>query len=248
MVAGDLMSFSQLRIRLANQFDLLKHAAIANAGHRFWLIPILVPIIWLGPQSFFLAMGWTQPVQPSAIQVRMMGFPLACVGIYLGLRIIAGEINARTLEIVYTVPGGAVKVWLIKLLAAIMILLPTQIIIGVYSWFMFTPFPLESLYGALQIGVFYLVVSLGFSTLFRSEVSGAIVAVAALGLNVVITGFGTGRQVWTPFFNPHVIDNESFRTILAMTLQNRIGMALVIIMIISLAFLRGNRRERLLSG
>ncbi len=248
MAAVNDMSFARFRTKLASQLDLLKHASIANAGHRFWLIPVLVPIIWLGPQSFFLAMGWTQPVQPSGIQVRMMGFPLACVGIYLGLRIIAGEINARTLEIVYTVPGGADKVWRIKLLAAAMILLPTQLIIAVYSWFMFTPFPLESLYGAFQIGVFYMVVSLGFSTLFRSEVSGAIVAVAALGLNLVFTGFGSTQHVWTPFFNPYAIDNESFRTILAQTLQNRIGMALVIIMIISLAFLRGNRRERLLSG
>lgn len=244
MAVGDNMTFATFK----TQLDLLKHAAIANAGHRFWLIPILVPIIWLGPQSFFLAMGWTQPVQPSGIQVRMMGFPLACIGIYLGLRIIAGEINARTLEIVYTVPGGAEKVWFIKLLAAVMILIPTQIVIAVYSWFMFTSFPLESMYGALQIGIFYLVLSLGFSTLFRSEVAGAIVAVFGLGLNVVVTGFGQTQHVWTPFFNPYAIDNESFRTVLAMTLQNRIGMALVILMIASLAFLRGNRRERLLSG
>lgn len=242
------MSKPSLPLRVKSTLDLLRHAAIANAGHKFWLIPILVPVVWLAPQSIFLALGWTQQVQPAGIQVRMMGFPLACVGIFLGLRIIAGEINARTLEIVYTVPGGAEKVWRIKLLAAAMILIPTEIVIAVYSWFMFTPFPIEALYGAFQIGVFYLAVSFGFSTLFRSEVAGAIVAVAALGANVLFTGFGQINTVWTPFFNPYAVDNESVRTILVMTLRNRIGVAMVIIMILSLAFLRGNRREKLLSG
>lgn len=226
--------------------EVLRFAAIAVAGHKFWLIPIVVPIVWLLPQTGMEILNWVT-IRDEGVAFRL-SVPLAVVGLFLGLRIIASEINARTLEIVYTVPGGAEKVWWVKILASLMILLLTEAIMAVYIWFLITPYNLESLYGALQVGVFYMSVAMGFSTLFRSEVSGAIVAVVALGLNIVVTNFGREQHWLSPIYNPHIIDNEGLRALIAETLRNRIFIALVILMIFSLAFLRGNRREKLLSG
>ena len=231
---------------LLQEIEVLRYAAIAIAGHKFWLIPIIVPIVWLAPQSGMEILDWVT-IRDEGIQFRL-AVPLGFVGLFLGLRIIASEINARTLEIVYTVPGGAEKVWWVKILASLMILLLTEAVMGVYAWFLITPYNLESLYGALQVGMFYMAVAMGFSTLFRSEVAGAIVAVVALGLNIVFTEFGREQRWWSPIYNPHAIDNEVLKTIIVETLRNRIGMALIILMIFSLAFLRGNRREKLLSG
>lgn len=231
---------------LFQEIEVLRYAAIAIAGHKFWLIPITVPIVWLGPQSGMEILDWVT-IRGAGIQFRL-AVPLAFVGLFLGLRIVASEINARTLEIVYTVPGGAEKVWWVKILASFMILLLTLAIMGLYAWFLITPYNLESLYGAFQVGVFYMAVSMGFSTLFRSEVSGAIVAVVVLGANIVFTEFG-GRQIWfSPIFNPHAINDQVLKAIVVETLRNRIFIALVTLMIFSLAFLRGNRREKLLSG
>lgn len=231
---------------LLQELEVLRYAAIAIAGHKFWLIPIIVPIVWLAPQSGMEILDWVT-IRDEGIQFRL-AVPLGFVGLFLGLRIIASEINARTLEIVYTVPGGAEKVWWVKILASLMILLLTEAVMGVYAWFLITPYNLESLYGALQVGMFYMAVAMGFSTLFRSEVAGAIVAVVALGLNIVFTEFGREQHWLSPIYNPHAIDNEVLKTIIVETLRNRIIMALAILLIFSLAFLRGNRREKLLSG
>ena len=115
----------------------MRYAAIAIAGHKFWLIPIIVPIVWLVPQSGMEILDWVT-IRDEGIQFRL-AVPLAFVGLFLGLRIIASEINARTLEIVYTVPGGAEKVWWVKILASLMILLLTEAVMGVYAWFLITP-------------------------------------------------------------------------------------------------------------
>ena len=231
---------------LFQELEVLRYAAIAIAGHKFWLIPIIVPIVWLAPQSGMEILDWVT-IRDEGIQFRL-AVPLAFVGLFLGLRIIASEINARTLEIVYTVPGGAEKVWWVKILASLMILLLTEAVMGVYAWFLITPYNLESLYGALQVGVFYMAVAMGFSTLFRSEVAGAIVAVVLLGLNLVWTEFGREQYWLSPLYNPHAINDQVLKAIVVETLRNRIFIALVTIMIFSLAFLRGNRREKLLSG
>lgn len=237
---------SRLIKLLFQELEVLRYAAIAIAGHKFWLIPIIVPIVWLVPQSGMEILDWVT-IRDEGIQFRL-AVPLAFVGLFLGLRIIASEINARTLEIVYTVPGGAEKVWWVKILASLMILLLTEAVMGVYAWFLITPYNLESLYGALQAGVFYMAVAMGFSTLFKSEVAGAIVAVVVLGLNLVFTEFGR-EQIWfSPIYNPHAINDQVLKTIVVETIRNRIFIALVTIMIFSLAFLRGNRREKLLSG
>lgn len=240
------MSIASRFTRFLQGIEVLRFAAIAVAGHKFWLIPIIVPIVWLLPQTGMEVLNWVT-IRDEGIAFRL-SIPLAVVGLFLGLRIIASEINARTLEIVYTVPGGAEKVWWVKILASLMILLLTEAIMAVYTWFLITPYNLESLYGALQVGVFYMSVAMGFSALFRSEVSGAIVAVVALGFNIVFTEFGREQYWLSPIYNPHAIDNEGLRAIIAETLRNRIFIGLVTLMIFSLAFLRGNRREKLLSG
>ena len=228
--------------------ELVRLAAVANAGHRFWLFPIVVPIVWLGFHYALEEFEFMNPIVMADAQTRMMGLPLAIIGIFLGLRIIAGEINARSIEIVYTVPGGAEKVWWIKFFAAILILIPTEILLALGTWFVFTEFAFEALYGALQSGVFFIVIAMGFSTLFRSEVGGAIASVALLAFFGLASNFGGNQARWSPFFNPYAIPNEDFSTLLAWTIQNRIAMFLLMIGILSLAFMRGNRRERLLGA
>jgi hypothetical protein len=111
-----------------------------------------------------------------------------------------------------------------------------------------TGFPLGALYGAFQAACFYLVLSLSLATLFRSQIGGGVFTVILLGINGALTGFGNVQLRGSPFFNPYVIVGADSTDLLAWTVQNRIGMLLLMAGILSLAFMRANRRERMLSS
>ena len=67
----------------------------------------------------------------------------------------------------------------------------------------------------------------------------------------MITDMGDNQIVISPFYNPFALAADpntilSSGEILARTLQNRIGIVLVMAGILALAFMRANRRERML--
>ena len=93
-----------------------------------------------------------------------------------------------------------------------------------------------------------MVLAMAMATLFRSEVAGAMATVALLGFNGLISGFGDQQVRVSPFFNPLAATSSDPADILAWTVQNRIGVALVTTGILALAFMRANRRERMLAG
>jgi hypothetical protein len=226
---------------------LLRLALLVVAGRRFWLLPLL-PILWLVFQAGVLLVGAGEAFTPTSAQGPLIGVPLTLLAVFLGLRIIAGEIDGRSLEIAYTVPGGCERVWRAKLLAAGLVLLVSEALLAIVAWRFFTPFPWGALYGAMQAAIFYLILSMALATLFRSEAAGAMGTAAVLGLNGLITGLGQNQVRASPFWNPHAIEDADPTELFAWTLQNRIGIVLVMAAILSLAFMRANRREKMLGG
>ena len=231
------------------QLEAFRLAGMTIAGHRYWLLPIM-PLVWLPICAWI---DFQDPFTPVSAQGTLIGLPLTFLAVFLGLRIIAGEIDGRSLEITYTVPGGCERVWWTKLGAALLLLIAAEVPLATATWFFFTPFPLDALYGALQAALFYMVLAMGMATLFRSETAGAMPTVLVLALNGVATGFGNNQLRVSPFWNPHAFatDNGGVSDpgeILALTLQNRIGFALLMAAIVALAFMRAARRERMLDG
>jgi ABC-type transport system involved in multi-copper enzyme maturation permease subunit len=228
---------------------LLRLALLVVAGRRFWLLPFL-PLLWLLFQAGVLIIGAEEGFTPASAQVALVGLPLTLLAVFLGLRIIAGEIDGRSLEIAYTVPGGCERVWWAKLLASTLVLLASETLLVAGTYIFFTPMPWSALYGALQPALFYLVLAMGMATLFRSEVAGAMGVAAILGLDLLISGFGTNPVRISPFWNPAVaIDQaDDAAQFLAWNLQNRIGILLAMAAILGLAFMRANRRERMLGA
>ena len=233
--------------RIRGRIELLRLAAITIAGHRFWLMPLL-PLLWLLFQAGVIVLGLEDGFEPQSAQGALIGFPLTLLALFLGLRIIAGEIDGRSLEITYTVPGGCIRVWYAKLTASLLILLTAEALLASLAWIFFTPFPIMALYGAFQAAAFYLVLSMAMATLFRSEAAGAMTTVAILAFNGLITGFGDNQVRISPSWNPYALDNTDPAEVFAWTLQNRVGVALAIAGILALAFMRANRRERMLGG
>jgi hypothetical protein len=222
---------------------LLRLAARRLAGRWFWVLPC-IPVLWIGFQVLSLVAGWTQgQFEPRHAQNLLIGVPLAVLAMFLGVRVIAGEMDERTLEIAYTVPGGTHRVWLAKLAAALLVLVLAIGPLAAATFFFCTSFPWSALYGALQAAVFYLVLSMGLSALSKSEATGAMLATAVLILNAFVQGTRL-----TPFFNPDNFPDAAATDLMAWTVQNRIGVALATVAIMLLAFQRAERREKLLGG
>lgn len=232
----------------AARLELFRLAALTVAGHRFWLLPVL-PLGWLLALAVASLVGFSSGgFEPASAQGALIGLPTTVLAIFLGLRVIAGEIDGRSLEIAYTVPGGCERVWWAKLAGAGLMLLVAEALLAIATWIFFTQFPLTALYGALQPAVFYMVLAMAMATLFRSEVAGAMATAAVLALNGLITGFGENQVRISPFWNQLAVETTDPAELLAWTVQNRIGVPLVALGILALAFMRANRRERMLGG
>ena len=216
------------------------------AGRRYWIAPLL-PLTWVVFQIFRLLVGWRpENFTPADAQNVLIGFPLVILAVGLGVRIIASEIDRRTLEIAYTVPGGTARVWSAKLAAAVSLLLAAEVLLAASVYLFCTEFELvATLYGALQGALFYMVLGMAFSVLFKSEAARALVTVAAL---VVAFPFQAGNTRLSPFWNPLNLTDADPVNLLAWTVQNRIGFALVCAALIALAFGRAENREKLLGG
>jgi ABC-type transport system involved in multi-copper enzyme maturation permease subunit len=215
------------------------------AGRRFWIAPLL-PLTWILFQIFRLLIGWRPiPYAATDAQTILIGFPLTVLAIGLGVRIIAAEIDRRTLEIAYTVPGGAHRVWLAKLTSALLLLLVAEILLAVATYLFCTEFGLSAVYGSLQAAAFYLVLGMAFSALFKSEAAGAMITAAILVANFP---FQAADIRLSPFWNPLKLTEADPANVLAWTVQNRIGFALLTVALTALAFARAENREKLLSG
>lgn len=218
------------------------------AGRRFYLAP-LVPLLWCGLSAFFLLVGWRgESFAPEDAQNGLIGLPLTLLAIGFGVRIVAGDIDRRMLEVAYTVPGGAHRSWLAKLAAAAAILIVAALALGLVSYLFFTAFPWWALLAALQPAAFYLALSMALATFLRSEVTGALVTTPILLFNGLITGFGDNQLVISPFWNPAVLHDLDPAELAAKAVQNRLGFLLATAGLVVLAFARAERREKMLGS
>lgn len=233
-----------LRDTVADHVRLVRISARLVAGRRYWIAPLL-PLIWIGFQIFRLLVGWrADDYAPVDAQGTLIGFPMTVLGIGLGLRIIAGEIDRRTLEIAYTVPGGTQRVWMAKLAAAIVILLVSEALLVVATAIFCTSVPFSAVYGALQASLFYMVLAMWLAALFRSEAAGALVILFPLGINSLMQG----QVRISPFWNPLTSNATDPAELIGHAVQNRIGFLLVTVALTFLAFARAERREKLLGS
>jgi MFS family permease len=213
------------------------------AGRRFY-ITVLLPLLWPAFQAFLLLMGWRE-TKIEAVNIQMLiGLPLVIYAIFLGIRIIASEVDRRTLEVAYTVPGGSHRIWLANMTASFCLLLFSEMLLAIFTLVLFTSFPFVTFYGALQAAVFYMVVGMAFAAFFRSEISGAMATALLLTINIMISSFGNTMRL-SPFFNPLAFDSN-MTDVSAYTIQNRILFIIVISAITLLTFSRVERREKML--
>lgn len=231
--------------RVRDALELVPHALRLLAGRRYWLALVL-PLAWPAFQAMRLLLGWQErSFLPENVQFQLIGLPLTALAIALGVRIVAVEIEQRTLEVTYTVPGGARRVWLAKLAGALVLLVGAEALLALTTAIAFTSVPLVALHGALQGAVFYLVLAMALGTVTRGELTGALATGALLFGNLLFTGFGQVQLRASPLFNPLAL-RDAPADLLAWTVQNRLGVALATLALLALTIARAERRERLL--
>jgi ABC-type transport system involved in multi-copper enzyme maturation permease subunit len=230
---------------IADAAVLLRLSLRLQLGRWVWLVPAIA-LLWPAYQAITVLLASRQ-LNAADAQNGLIGMPLVVLAIGLGVRVIAAEIDQRTLEVAYTVPGGARRVWVAKLAAAAVPLLGTGLLLAIIAAVFLVRYPLSALYGALQAAAFYLVLAAGLGALLRNEITAALVASVMLALNGFLTGFGNAPSRWSPLFNPLVVKDLSETEIFAWTVQNRIGFALLILSLVTLTCARTERRETLLN-
>lgn len=223
-------------------FRIMFYSARLVAGRKFWIV-VFLPLLWLVIRAAYIMFGSGEKLGPENAHY-LMSFPLSIVAMGFGIRLIAGEIDSRTLEIAYTVPGGCHRVWLAKIATSVSMLLASEILLTLFTVIFFTSVTPGTFYGVLQGSVFYMVAGMAFSTFFRSEITGAMVTVALFAFNLLI---GPGSRV-SPFFNPLVLDNTEKSQMLSYTVQNRIFFIIFMAVITLLTFSRVERREKMLGN
>ena len=82
--------------------------------------------------------------------------------------------------------------------------------------------------------------------MLKSEITAALLTAMILFANGFLSGFGDFQRRWSPLFNPLAVADANSSDLLAWTIQNRIGIALLILALIMLSCVRAERREQLL--
>jgi ABC-type transport system involved in multi-copper enzyme maturation permease subunit len=228
---------------MRDRLRLMRHAARTVGGRWFWLAPLL-PLLWLIFEYILVVTGGRATAFEAVdAQNVLIGFPLTVLAAGLGVRVIAGEIDRRTLEIAYTVPGGAHRVWLAKLGASFLILLVAEALLAILTFVFLTSFPWSTLYGALQSAVFFMVLAMGLGALFKSEAAGLMVCAGVLTLALMMSPLRV-----SPFFNIELFQDITVAERIARLVQNRVGYVILTVAVMLLTFGRAEQRERLLSG
>ena len=223
--------------------ELLKLSVYLQFGKRFWLIAVLA-LLWLLSHLVIQLLGWhSAGFNESDVQNLLIGFPLYCLSIGMGVRIIAHEIEQRTLEVSYTVSGNARRVWLSKLAASAFLLLLIQVVLSVVTWLVYVEYSMLIFFKVLQGSLFFLVFSMFAGALVRNELAAILVSLVVGYLCLDSTS-----SKWSAFFNPLVVDSAPPNELVIWIVQNHIGYFLVIFVVVFLSLSRADQRESLLSN
>jgi hypothetical protein len=219
---------------------LMIYSGRLMVGKRFWIV-IFLPLIWPILQVLFIGIGWRDGKVTPVDAHMLMSLPLTIVAMGLGLRIIAGEIDSRTLEIAYTVPGGCHRVWLAKIATCFCLLLAGDVLLAVFTMVFLTSVSIGTFYGVLQASVFYLVMGMALSAFFRSEITGAMATIVVYAISIM----ASSSRI-SPFFNSLALEKTENAQAVSYIIQNRILFVILIVIISLLTFLRVERREKML--
>ncbi len=233
--------------RVGGLFAALLPAARFVGGRRYF-VTALLPALWpLFLAGLSMVPGWEARYEADDVTELLVGAPLALLALFLGVRVIAGEIDQRTLEVAYTVPGGTRRVWTAKLIAAGLLLLAAEFVALAVVRVMMAEVEWVSALSVFEAALFFLALGCWAGARLRGELSAILVGIVPLALALTLSST-EAVSVITPFWDPLDVPDKTAAQLLATAVRNRIGYALAIAGLLALAFDRAEKREIMLGG
>lgn len=239
----EILRMNKLSGRLHDMIRLIQLSIRLQMGERHRLI-IPALLIWPGIHILFFTFGWrvTGFVEADA-QNFLIGFPLYCLAAGMGGRIIANDLEQRTLEVAYTVPDGNYRVWSSKLYGAILLLVLSEAALAILSAVFLVSIDLYAVLGAFKGALFYLVLGMMLGALFKNELTAIIITLLLCALNLGWTG-----SRWSPLFNPLTLTGMSNSDVYHQAMQNYQGYLLLTVILLLFSFSLVGKRESMLGG
>jgi hypothetical protein len=219
-------------------------------GSAWWLY-LLGLLGWFGILVFRTVMGWNeQPWQAHDVQNGVLSLPLVPIAIYFGMTLLYEEVDNKTIEAALTLGGDGLTAWLAKLFTAALCLGLAALGLALLAYLLLVPFPpLTVLFNAMLPVAFYGALALMLSLVLRGEIACGMLTALVLGVNLLTWDALTSARL-NPFFNPLLppgsgatyVDADAW---LAMTVQNRVGVALATLSMLIYSLHRIRDRERL---
>jgi hypothetical protein len=196
-------------------------------------------IVFSGRFIYFLIAAWLFYLTIDAIMLfsentidisdvyDLLLFPGILIMFYPVVYNIQNDKDVRTMEIIFGIPDYRYKVYLLRFVMAVLLLLFMLLLMSAFSWFSIVKFPLLEMVVQLASPLFFLAcLTFLFTTLIRNG-NGAAVVMVIIGLVFFIMNEPLARSKWNLFLNPYNIPVEMNLSVwMNVVHQNRLILAI----------------------
>ncbi len=172
-------------------------------------------------------------------------FPGILIMFYPIVYNIQNDKDARMLEIIFGLPDYRYKVYLLRFIITLLLLVSLMILMAFFAWFAVVRIPVFSMVIQLMVPLLFLsCLTFLFTTLFRNG-NGAAVAMVIIGLVFFVLNEPLAKSKWNLFLNPYNIPTDMNLTIwMNVVHQNRLIMMIGSVIALLWGLIGLQRREK----
>lgn len=239
-----------LREKLAVAWELFRLQASLLFSQKF-LWAMLIILVYLGLRYYEnYHEDVLRRITQEGVITELLALPLTILTVFLNMQLITSEKDNRTLEVMFTTAGSRYKVWLLKVTVLNVVLFLIALFLGLVSFFTFTDMAIFASALYIFIPIFFLGnLTLFFAVRFRSGLAAGMVSAGVIFLlfisNTIMEENDLYRYMlyFNPYDIPRTIDPQTWGL---WTLQNKIGVFLLALLMLFFALRGMEKRERLL--
>jgi hypothetical protein len=172
-------------------------------------------------------------------------FPGILIMFYPIVYNIQNDKDARMLEIVFGLPDYRYKVYLLRFVITLILLVTLMLLMAFFAWFSVVRIPVFNMVLQLMVHLFFLsCLTFLFTTILRNG-NGAAVAMVIIGLVFFILNEPLEKSKWNLFLNPYNIPTDMNLTIwMNVVHQNRLIMMIGSVIALLWGLIGLQRREK----
>jgi hypothetical protein len=172
-------------------------------------------------------------------------FPGILIMFYPIVYNIQNDKDARMLEIVFGLPDYRYKVYLLRFVITLILLVTLMLLMAFFAWFSVVRIPVFNMVLQLMVPLFFLsCLTFLFTTILRNG-NGAAVAMVIIGLVFFILNEPLEKSKWNLFLNPYNIPTDMNLTIwMNVVHQNRLIMMIGSVIALLWGLIGLQRREK----